>query len=110
MALRMYGLEQALELVTAGDDDEENLSDDSGSDNGESAFDYDWCEADPNAICTKLPEFQEPSGPSQEARNAKTPLECFQLFFTTALVTILVTQTNLYADQLCTASAPSPSN
>ena len=28
MALRIYGLEQALELVTAGDDDEENLSDD----------------------------------------------------------------------------------
>ena len=28
MALRMYGLEQALELVTTGDDDEENLSDD----------------------------------------------------------------------------------
>ena len=83
---------------------------DSGSDNGESAFDYDWCEADPNAICTELPEFQEPSGPSQEARNAKTPLECFQLFFTTALVTILITQTNLYADQLRTASAPSPSN
>lgn len=102
-----------------GDSDDENgesmgrnrhETGDSGSDNGESAFDYDWCEADPNAICTKLPEFQEPSGPSQEARNAKTPLECFQLFFTTALVTILVTQTNLYADQLRTASAPSPSN
>ena len=28
MALRMFGLEQALELVTAGDNDEENLSDD----------------------------------------------------------------------------------
>ena len=27
MALRMYGLEQALELVTASDDNEENLSD-----------------------------------------------------------------------------------
>ena len=45
---------------------------DSGSDNGESAFDCDWCEAEPNAISTELPEFREPSGPSQEARNAKT--------------------------------------
>ena len=44
---------------------------------GENAFYYDWCEAEPNAICTELPEFQEPSGSSQEARNANTPLECF---------------------------------
>ena len=42
---------------------------------GENAFYYDWCEAEPNAICTELPEFQEPSGSSQEARNANTPLE-----------------------------------
>ena len=133
MALRMFGLEQVLELVTAGDNDEENLSDDemvgdfvtdsgqnvvlsgetlarasdmsvslpdpsemdslllddtggNGGDSdeengksmgrnehetgdsgsGESAFDYDWCEAGPNPICTELPEFQEPSGLSRE--------------------------------------------
>ena len=55
----------------------EHETGDSGPDNGENAFDYDWCEVEPNAICTELPEFQEPSGPSQEARNANTPLECF---------------------------------
>lgn len=83
---------------------------DSDSDNEESAFDYNWCEAEPHAISTELPEFLEPSGSCQEARNAKTLLECFQFFFTTGLVTILATQKKLYADQLCTADTPFPSN
>ena len=47
---------------------------------------------------------------SQNFWNAKTPLECFQFFFTTGLVTILATQKKLYADQLCTADTPFPSN
>ena len=179
MALRMYGLQQALELFTASADDEEGLSEDemlvgdfvtdggqsvvlsgealsrmsevcltcqtwthcyltmmlvemvamaamvmertvshwmsepehedSNSDS-EDTFVYDWCEAEPNSISPEFPEFQEQTCPSDEAKNAKTPFECFQLFFTTVLVTILTTQTNMYADQLRTATAPSPSN
>ncbi len=68
-------------------------------DSGPAPFVFDWAEAPANSIEPDLPEFRKPTGPSNEAKLAKTPLECFQLFFVPALVSILMTQTNLYADQ-----------
>ena len=38
------------------------------------------------------------------------PIDCFKLSFTAAVISILVTQTNLYANQLRSAKPPSPSN
>ena len=83
----------------------------SGKDISDTApFVFNWTEAPANSIEPELPEFREPTGPSSEAKLAKTPLECFQLFFVPALVSILMTQTNLYADQCRATGVPSPSN
>ena len=147
MLLQMYGLGQALELVTAGTDDDEGLSNDempvgniitgggqsvilSGetltrvkmavnlsnpsdidsllldnagggggngsdgdgengedmsepehdSDSEEDTFEYDWCEAEPNTISPELPVFQEPIGPSDEAKIPRHHLSVSSLF------------------------------
>ena len=92
-----------------------NMHDKTGKDDsGPAPFVFDWAEAPANSIEPDLPEFREPTGPSNEAKLAKTltktPLECFQLFFVPALVSILMTQTNLYADQCRATGVPSPSN
>jgi len=73
-------------------------------------FEYKWCDVEENFAEPDLPDFCEPVGVSGEARSAKSPFECFTLFFTSAVISILVTQTNLYASQLRSAKVPSPSN
>lgn len=40
--------------------------------------------------------FHENTGPTRAARNANTPIEFFQLIFTTNIIMLLVEQTNLY--------------
>ena len=79
-------------------------------DSGPAPFVFNWAEAPANGIEPDLPEFKEPTGPSSKAKLAKTPLECFQLFFVPALVSILMTQTNLYTDQCRATGVPSQSN
>ena len=49
-------------------------------DSGPAPFVFNWAEAPANSIEPDLPEFRKPTGPSNEAKLAKTPLECFQLF------------------------------
>jgi len=76
----------------------------------ESEFSFKWCEAVANSYDPELPEFDEPVGVVDEAKSAKSPVQCFYLFFTSAVISVLITQTNLYADQLRAAKPPSPSN
>ena len=95
------------------DNDYNSEAEESGSevdDDNESEFEFNWCEVEPNFVEPDLPDFCEPVGVSSEATAAKSPIECFKLFFTGALISILVAQTNLYANQLRSAKAPSPSN
>ena len=44
-------------------------------DSGPAPFVFDWAEAPANSIEPDLPEFREPTGPSNDAKLAKTPLE-----------------------------------
>ena len=46
-----------------------------------------------------LPQFQYPSGPSQETKWAQTPLQVFQLLLTTTILQAIVHQTKLFASQ-----------
>ena len=46
-----------------------------------------------------LPPFQYPTGPSQATKNAKTPLQVFQLLLTSAILQSIVHQTKLFASQ-----------
>ena len=46
-----------------------------------------------------LPEFEHFQGTSPRTQSAKTPLEMFQLFFTTVIVSSIVEQTKLFALQ-----------
>ena len=71
---------------------------------------FTWQKAEPNSVDTDLPQFSEPHGPSPQAQQAKNPLDCFKLFFVPAIWSILVTQTNLYAQQKREAGIQSPSN
>jgi len=41
-------------------------------------------------------------GAVNEARNAKTPLQCFELMVNDAIIDIIVTNTNLFIDMLAT--------
>lgn len=77
---------------------------------GSSNLKFDWCEVEQNFSDPDLPDFCELVGTTDEASSAKSPLECFQLFFTSTIISILVAQTNLYANTERAAKAPSPSN
>ena len=46
-----------------------------------------------------LPQFHYPTGPSQETKRAVTPLQVFQLLFTTTVLVSIVHQTKLFASQ-----------
>ena len=78
-------------------EDNDNIAEDNGNqidDSSDSEFAFTWCDIEPNFVEPDLPDFTEPVGVSSEASSAKSPLECFRLFFTSALISILVTQTN----------------
>jgi hypothetical protein len=46
-----------------------------------------------------LPQFNYPTGPSQETKRAGTPLQVFQLLLTTTILESIVHQTKLFASQ-----------
>ena len=46
-----------------------------------------------------LPEFTHSSGPTPRTKEAKTPLQVFQLFFTTIILDSIVQQTVLFVSQ-----------
>lgn len=75
------------------DGESSNVAQDRSSD-----FKFDWCEVEQNFPDPNLPDFCEPVGTTDEASSAKSPLQCFQLFFTSTIISILVAQTNLYAN------------
>ena len=101
---------ESIGLVATSEAEESSSEVDDDSDGSESEFEFNWCEVEPNFVEPDLPDFCEQVGVSNEATAAKSPIECFKLFFTTSLVSILVAQTNLYANQLRSAKPPSPSN
>ena len=61
-----------------------------------------WSKVSPsNAVRTRAQNIiLHLSGVKQYARNAKSPLECFQLFFDSDVFELLVTNTNLYIDKI----------
>ena len=93
--------------TTSNNADSNNEAEDSDSEvDNSSDFEFAWCDIDANFVEPDLLDFQEPVGVTSEAGSAKSPLECFKLFFTPVLLSILVSPTNLYASQLRTAKAP----
>jgi len=44
-------------------------------------FEYKWCDVEENFAEPDLPDFCESVGLSGEARSAKSPFECFTLFY-----------------------------
>ena len=58
---------------------QEDVHDPTGNDTPPTPFDFTWAEAEPNSIDIDFPPFIERVGPSDEAKRASTPLQCFQL-------------------------------
>ncbi|KAH9636992.1 hypothetical protein HF086_013662 [Spodoptera exigua] len=61
-----------------------------------------WSKVPPcNAVRTRAQNIiVHLPGVKEYARNAKSPLECFQLFFDREVIQLLVTNTNLYIDKI----------
>ena len=56
-------------------------------------FSYDWCKAVANGYEPQLTEFSEYVGIADEAKSAKILVDCYYLFFTPAVISVLITQT-----------------
>lgn len=60
-----------------------------------------WSKTCPSATRVRSQNIRfRPPGPKGAARNAETPLSCFNLFFDESIFEILVTCTNIYIDKI----------